>query len=121
MRKSTSSSPIGSDILTREGQCRVLNQEVLTEQLLVETEDHRVAWSMPQRFFPSFAAARIEVADEEDEDQKTPIAITKAAQVETRLPRIKKRKLETAWHACAPKERGPRPPKAEGNDEPNPS
>jgi cell fate regulator YaaT (PSP1 superfamily) len=33
--------PIGSDILTREGQCRVLNQEILTEQLLVETEDHR--------------------------------------------------------------------------------
>lgn len=33
--------PIGSDILTRDGQCRVLNQEILTEQLLVETEDHR--------------------------------------------------------------------------------
>ena len=48
---------------------------------------------MPQRFFPSFAAARIEVADEEDEDQKTPIAITKAAQAETCLPRIKKKEI----------------------------
>ena len=47
---------------------------------------------MPQRFFPSFAAARIEVADEEDGDPKTPIAITKATQAGTRLPRIKKKK-----------------------------
>lgn len=32
---------IGSDILTREGKARVIGQEVLSEQLLVETEDHR--------------------------------------------------------------------------------
>lgn len=32
---------VGSDILTREGKARVIGQEVLSEQLLVETEDHR--------------------------------------------------------------------------------
>ena len=32
---------IGTDILTREGRARVIGQELLAEQLLVETEDHR--------------------------------------------------------------------------------
>lgn len=33
--------PIGSRIVTRNGKAKVLNQELLAEQLLVETEDHR--------------------------------------------------------------------------------
>ena len=33
--------PIGSEILTDKGRARVLNQEILAEQLLIETEDHR--------------------------------------------------------------------------------
>jgi cell fate regulator YaaT (PSP1 superfamily) len=33
--------PIGSHILTRDGRGRVLNQEILAEQLLVEMEDRR--------------------------------------------------------------------------------
>jgi len=33
--------PIGSEILTREGRGRVIGQEILAEQLLIETEDHR--------------------------------------------------------------------------------
>ena len=33
--------PIGSDIVTSDGRARVLNHEVLAQQLLVETEDHR--------------------------------------------------------------------------------
>ena len=45
---------------------------------------------MPQRFFPSFAAARIEVADGEDDDRETPIAITKAALAKTHPPRTPK-------------------------------
>ena len=32
---------VGSQIVTRNGKAKVLNQEVLAEQLLVETEDHR--------------------------------------------------------------------------------
>jgi len=32
---------IGSHIVTREGRARVIGQELLAEQLLVETEDHR--------------------------------------------------------------------------------
>jgi len=33
--------PIGSDIITPEGAARVLNQEILAEQLLIQTEDNR--------------------------------------------------------------------------------
>jgi len=33
--------PIGSDILTGNGRGRVLAHEILAQQLLVETEDHR--------------------------------------------------------------------------------
>ena len=33
--------PIGSDIVTSDGRARVLNHEVLAQQLLIETEDHR--------------------------------------------------------------------------------
>jgi cell fate regulator YaaT (PSP1 superfamily) len=33
--------PPGSDVVTREGRVRVLNQAILAQQLLVETEDHR--------------------------------------------------------------------------------
>lgn len=33
--------PIGSDVITANGRARVLNQEILTQQLLVSTEDHR--------------------------------------------------------------------------------
>lgn len=33
--------PQGSDVVTREGRARVLNQAILARQLLVETEDHR--------------------------------------------------------------------------------
>ena len=33
--------PSGSDVVTREGRCRVINQSILAQQLLVETEDHR--------------------------------------------------------------------------------
>jgi len=33
--------PIGSTIVTRNGRSRVLNQEILAQQLLVETEDNR--------------------------------------------------------------------------------
>ncbi len=33
--------PVGSDVVTREGRARVLNQSILAQQLLVETEDHR--------------------------------------------------------------------------------
>ena len=32
---------IGSQIVTRNGKAKVLNQQILAEQLLVETEDHR--------------------------------------------------------------------------------
>jgi cell fate regulator YaaT (PSP1 superfamily) len=32
---------IGANILTRDGKARVLNQQILTEQLLIETEDRR--------------------------------------------------------------------------------
>jgi len=33
--------PIGSDIVTKVGRASVLNHEILAQQLLVETEDHR--------------------------------------------------------------------------------
>lgn len=33
--------PIGVDVITARGRCRVLAQEILAQQLLVETEDHR--------------------------------------------------------------------------------
>ncbi len=33
--------PIGADIVTTTGRARVLNQEILTQQLLIETEDRR--------------------------------------------------------------------------------
>jgi len=33
--------PVGSEVVTTEGRCRVLAQELLASQLLVETEDHR--------------------------------------------------------------------------------
>ena len=32
---------IGSEVVTNQGRARVLNQEILTGQLLIETEDHR--------------------------------------------------------------------------------
>jgi len=32
---------VGSQIVTREGKAKVLGQQLLAEQLLVETEDHR--------------------------------------------------------------------------------
>ncbi len=32
---------IGSEVITEKGRARVLNQEILTGQLLIETEDHR--------------------------------------------------------------------------------
>lgn len=32
---------IGSQIVTQNGKAKVLNQEILTQQLLIETEDHR--------------------------------------------------------------------------------
>jgi cell fate regulator YaaT (PSP1 superfamily) len=33
--------PVGANIVTRDGRARILNQEILTQQLLVETEDRR--------------------------------------------------------------------------------
>ncbi len=33
--------PLGSDVVTARGRARVLAQEILAGQLLVETEDHR--------------------------------------------------------------------------------
>ena len=33
--------PIGADVVTDNGRARVLNQEILAGQLLIETEDHR--------------------------------------------------------------------------------
>lgn len=33
--------PIGSDIVTKDGRARVLNHEILTQQLLISTEDNR--------------------------------------------------------------------------------
>jgi cell fate regulator YaaT (PSP1 superfamily) len=33
--------PIGSDLVTNQGRALVINQEILANQLLVETEDHR--------------------------------------------------------------------------------
>ncbi len=33
--------PIGADIVTREGRARVLNHEILAQQVLIQTEDHR--------------------------------------------------------------------------------
>jgi cell fate regulator YaaT (PSP1 superfamily) len=33
--------PVGSEIITEKGRARVLAQEILAGQLLVETEDHR--------------------------------------------------------------------------------
>lgn len=33
--------PVGSDIVTQSGRCRVIGQEILAQQLLVETEDRR--------------------------------------------------------------------------------
>jgi cell fate regulator YaaT (PSP1 superfamily) len=33
--------PLGSDVVTPRGRARVLAQEILAGQLLVETEDHR--------------------------------------------------------------------------------
>jgi cell fate regulator YaaT (PSP1 superfamily) len=33
--------PLGSDIVTSRGRARVLAQEILAGQLLIETEDHR--------------------------------------------------------------------------------
>ena len=33
--------PIGSDIVTPAGRAKVLNQEILTQQLLVQNEDNR--------------------------------------------------------------------------------
>ncbi len=33
--------PIGSDLLTRDGRCHVIAQDVLASQLVVSTEDHR--------------------------------------------------------------------------------
>jgi cell fate regulator YaaT (PSP1 superfamily) len=33
--------PLGSDVITARGRARVLAQEILTGQLLIETEDHR--------------------------------------------------------------------------------
>jgi cell fate regulator YaaT (PSP1 superfamily) len=33
--------PIGSDVVTNNGRARILGHEILAEQLLVETEDHR--------------------------------------------------------------------------------
>ncbi len=33
--------PIGADVVTREGRARVLSHEIIAEQLLVQTEDHR--------------------------------------------------------------------------------
>ena len=35
--------PVGSDIVTPNGRARVLGQEILAQQLLVETEDNRRA------------------------------------------------------------------------------
>lgn len=32
---------VGADVVTREGRARVIGQEILAQQLLVETEDHR--------------------------------------------------------------------------------
>jgi cell fate regulator YaaT (PSP1 superfamily) len=33
--------PVGSSVITAQGRCRVIGHEILSEQLLVETEDHR--------------------------------------------------------------------------------
>ncbi len=33
--------PVGSDLVTNRGRVRVLGAEILAQQLLVETEDHR--------------------------------------------------------------------------------
>ena len=33
--------PVGADVITQRGRCKVLAQEILAQQLLVETEDHR--------------------------------------------------------------------------------
>jgi cell fate regulator YaaT (PSP1 superfamily) len=33
--------PVGSEIVTQIGRARVLQQEILARQVLVETEDHR--------------------------------------------------------------------------------
>ncbi len=33
--------PVGSELITSRGRCRVLAHEILAQQLLVETEDHR--------------------------------------------------------------------------------
>ena len=33
--------PVGADVITNNGRCKVLNQEILASQLLVQTEDNR--------------------------------------------------------------------------------
>ena len=33
--------PIGADIVTNEGRARILGHEILTQQVLVQTEDNR--------------------------------------------------------------------------------
>lgn len=33
--------PVGSSVVTTQGRCRVIGHEILSEQLLVETDDHR--------------------------------------------------------------------------------
>jgi cell fate regulator YaaT (PSP1 superfamily) len=33
--------PVGSDVVTENGRARVVGQEIITQQLLIETEDHR--------------------------------------------------------------------------------
>jgi hypothetical protein len=32
---------VGSDVVTKQGRARVMGQDILTSQLLIQTEDHR--------------------------------------------------------------------------------
>ena len=41
---------VGAQIVTRAGKGKVLNQHILSEQLLVETEDHRRVLIQPVTF-----------------------------------------------------------------------
>ena len=116
--------PIGSDILTREGQCRVLNQEVLTEQLLVETEDHRrrlvhasEVLSIIRRGSNRSGGRGRRRPKDADRDHES------SSGGDTPPANQKKGNSKPPGKSSVQSQRkeGPAPPNAEGNDEPKPS
>jgi hypothetical protein len=98
--------PVGSDIITGSGRARVLAQEILAGQVLIETEDGRrividaadVLTVLKRERKPSTADAPLAEADELSEELTTEALPPDLAQLEDTVFRDTKLRQDSSEH-----------------------